>query len=81
MKCRRCDGTGREADWLAIGATMRARREKLGLSLRGVCRAVGLTPAYLSDMERGRRAWRGPKARKVAAYLKRRMPSGRHQPA
>jgi transcriptional regulator with XRE-family HTH domain len=71
VRCRRCNGSGVEADWLAIGKDMRKLRERLGISLRATCRAVGVTAAYLSDMERGRRAWRGPKALKVAAYLKR----------
>lgn len=69
--CTRCNGSGIEADWLNIGAGMRARREKLGIGLNSLARQLGLTPAYLSDMERGRRAWRGPKALKVAKFLDR----------
>ena len=74
--CHRCNGTGEEADWLSIGAGMRKRREALGIGLNSLARQLDLTPAYLSDMELGRRAWRGPKALKVAAFLER-MERGR----
>lgn len=69
--CKRCNGSGVEADWLNIGAGMRAKREALGIGLNDLARKAGVSAAYLSDCELGRRAWRGPKALKVAAYLER----------
>jgi len=37
------------------GAELRRIREDHGNSLRGVAKLVGISPMYLSDMERGRR--------------------------
>ena len=34
---------------------MAERRRAVGVSLRGVARSAGLSPAHLSDIERGRR--------------------------
>ena len=36
-----------------FGAYIRARREDLGLSVRGLAGKLGITPAYLSDIENG----------------------------
>lgn len=38
-----------------LGSKMRDYRKKHGCSLRAVARGMGVTPAYLSDVERGRR--------------------------
>lgn len=37
---------------------MRMRREQLRLSVREVARRMLLSPAYVSDLELGRRRWR-----------------------
>ncbi|KKM06149.1 hypothetical protein LCGC14_1746850 [marine sediment metagenome] len=66
-KCHRCGGTGREPDWRGIGLRARRERESRCVSLRQMAKRVGVSPAYLSDLECANRSWQGPKAR---AYLK-----------
>jgi len=55
--CHRCAGTGFEPDHAAVGREYRSRREKLGWSLRSAGERIGVSAAYLSDLERGNRAW------------------------
>lgn len=56
--CSRCGGTGVEIDDQATGSKLRADRQRLaGLTLREVARRMGLSAAYLSDLELGRRRW------------------------
>jgi transcriptional regulator with XRE-family HTH domain len=43
-----------------LGAEMRKRRERAGLSLRNMAKRCGWSPPYVSDLELGRRRW-GPK--------------------
>ena len=66
-ECRRCGGTGRERDWRGLGLQARKEREGRCVSLRQMAKRVGVSPAYLSDLECANRSWLGPKAR---AYLK-----------
>lgn len=40
---------------LSFGSFVRARRESLGKSLRGVAGEIDMAPAYLSDIEKGNR--------------------------
>ena len=69
--CRRCAGTGYEVDHSAVGQEYRARRERLGHSLRTVASTVGVSVAYLSDLERGHRAWNANITERVnAAYAR-----------
>jgi len=56
--CSRCGGTGLEVDDREIGAEMRQAREHADLSLREMSRRLLLSPAYVSDLELGRRRWR-----------------------
>lgn len=56
--CHECGGCGTECDPSAIGALLRNEREIGRISLREVAKQMGYTPAYLSDLEHGRRAWR-----------------------
>lgn len=51
--CPYCEGKGKR--WAVKAETLRARREGLGLSLREVARRASLSPAYVSDVERGNR--------------------------
>jgi len=39
-----------------FGAYVKARREALGRSVRGLAAELGMTPAYLSDIEKGNRS-------------------------
>lgn len=52
--CKFCKGTGFEPD----AETLRKKREEAGLPLRRVADAMGISAAYLSNLENGRRAWR-----------------------
>lgn len=68
--CHRCGGTGNEptpTDLFKLGRAARVRRMERKLKLREAARRIDATAAYLCDLEYGRRAWGGKKAR---AYLK-----------
>lgn len=39
----------------SFGGYIKARREVLGKSIRGLARELGMTPVYLSDIEKGNR--------------------------
>lgn len=53
VKCEKCHGTGRikSVDFKAL----RKVREDLNISLRQMALKIGITPPYLSDIERGNR--------------------------
>ena len=69
--CQRCAGTGFEPDNHALGARHKAEREALGLSLRAAGVLVGVSAAYLSDLERGNRTWNTSISKRVhEAYEK-----------
>ena len=55
--CRRCRGSGKEIDQKALGVYMRKRRLKAKISLRDMGDRLGVSHAYIWDMETGRRAW------------------------
>lgn len=55
--CRRCGGSGRELDPRAIGEQMRKLRLASKKSLREVASTMRISPPYLSDLERGNRAF------------------------
>jgi len=55
--CSRCHGTGLEIDPVAVGAAMRAKRIAAKHSLRSVAGFMGFSAAYISDLERGNRAF------------------------
>lgn len=55
--CSRCSGTGIELDPRAVGADMRALRERAGKTLRAVADAMNLSAPYISDLERGNRSF------------------------
>lgn len=65
MRCEHCYGTGQAPDWKRLGKELRAHRVAAGVSLRAAARSAGMSPAHLSDMERGKRSMGGPKARSV----------------
>jgi predicted transcriptional regulator len=49
--------TVEEVDNIKTGASFRKERLKAGVSLREVARQMGISAAYLSDLERGNRNW------------------------
>lgn len=59
--------TREEIDNLATGCHAREVGTDLQLGIREMARMSKMVPSYISDLEHGRRAWRG---RKAADYLK-----------
>lgn len=57
MECPRCHGKGTVEDDRVVGAYMRNLRKGIPMTLRGMARQLGFSPAYLSDLELGRRRW------------------------
>jgi transcriptional regulator with XRE-family HTH domain len=51
--CEKCGGSGR----MPIPSSLRKDRIKSGKSLRHVADLMGISAAYLSDLELGRRGW------------------------
>ena len=47
----------KQPDHVATGENARKFRKEQGLSLKRVADRMGITSAYLSDLERGRRNW------------------------
>lgn len=68
-KCVACSGTGRVPNPIATGVQMRQRRERAGVGLRELSRKLGVSAAYLSDLELGRRGWRNLKLLKAYEAL------------
>lgn len=54
-------------DKLNFGQFLENRRKKLGLTLRGLAGELDIAPAYLSDIEKGRR---NPSDEKLKAIIK-----------
>ena len=44
-------------DWPKVGGLIRDRREEASVSLRKLARLMHVSPAHLSDMERGLKSW------------------------
>jgi transcriptional regulator with XRE-family HTH domain len=68
--CRCCDGSGKEIDHKAMGKQLRAEREKLDMSLTYVAGRIGISKAYLHDLESGKRYWTDAKLSSYRAVLK-----------
>jgi DNA-binding XRE family transcriptional regulator len=62
--CSRCDGHG-----FLPSAGMRRCRQRAGLQQGEVAGLMGISRAYLSDLERGRRDWDWRLVKKYAAAL------------
>jgi transcriptional regulator with XRE-family HTH domain len=58
QKCRCCEGSGKELDHKSIGPMMKQRRLKAGLTQGEVALRMGISGAYVCDLERGTRNWR-----------------------
>jgi DNA-binding XRE family transcriptional regulator len=71
LECPRCGGSGRIANPAATGDLFRRARTKMGLTLREAARRMGISAAYLSDLERGNRAWTLKVQTKMGKLLKR----------
>lgn len=54
-RCPTCKGVGRITDRAAVAADLRVARRDIGVSLRTMAGNLGITPTYLSDLERGNR--------------------------
>jgi Ribonuclease G/E len=54
-RCPRCGGRGRVRR--VNPAALRSDRERRGLSVREIARRCGVSAAFVSDVERGHRAW------------------------
>jgi transcriptional regulator with XRE-family HTH domain len=65
MICPKCGGTGQMVD----PGDMRRLRLASGKSLREVADQMGISPAYLSDLERGNRQWNGDLAGRFLAAV------------
>lgn len=55
QKCEKCNGTGMVISPQAIGRELRERRNASGLTLRRAAELMGISAAFLSDCELGRR--------------------------
>jgi ribosome-binding protein aMBF1 (putative translation factor) len=80
LECPRCGGSGRIANPAATGAMVRGAREKMGLTLREAARRMGISAAYLSDLERGNRAWTLKAQARLNKWLRPATPSERADP-
>lgn len=68
-ECAKCGGTGKVPDEKKVGRSIMRKRLRSGVSLRKTAKHLGISPAYLSDIEKGRRALNGPKARLVVEHF------------
>jgi hypothetical protein len=56
-KCSRCRGTGFEPNQKEAGLWFRTLRIASGMSLRRVAKLAGISPSFLSNLEKGNRKW------------------------
>lgn len=70
LVCPRCGGSGRVPDERLVGQQMREKRLASWLTLREMARRLALSPAYVSDLELGRRRW----TPKILARYQRALP-------
>lgn len=59
ITCPTCNGSGRVPDPKAKGREMAARRKQARVTLREVAAHMGFSVGYVSDLEHGRKKWRG----------------------
>ena len=55
--CHCCDGSGSETSQVAIGHTMRCLRLKKLIGLRVMADRMGISHAFLTLLEQGKRNW------------------------
>ena len=56
-RCPHCLGAGSVIDQRGLGKLLRERRTLFGYTQTAVADAIGISKAYLSDLENGRRDW------------------------
>lgn len=59
-KCKCCDGTGQEVDDTYTGNQMRQLRLAAKMAQKEMAARLGVSGAYLSDLEHGYRHWNIP---------------------
>lgn len=64
--CPTCNGSGTIRDERAFGRLMQARRMAAKATLGKVAKRMELSVGYISDLEHGRKRWRGGL---IAAYV------------
>jgi predicted transcriptional regulator len=57
IDCPKCSGTGKIKDNASVAEEVKRFREKHSLTLTEVAKEMGLTKAYISDLEHARRTW------------------------
>lgn len=55
--CPHCEGTGRVPDWAAIGKLWRKSRRDRDLTQGQIAKALGVSVAYISMLEKGKKPW------------------------
>lgn len=69
MTCPKCDGSGSVLEPKLTGEAMRAFREERDVSVTGVAAELGLSKAYVSDLELGRRGWTTERVRRYKSAV------------
>lgn len=57
INCPKCKGTGEIENPFYIGQKFKAERIKRDVGLRELARRMGYSPAYISELEHGKKAW------------------------
>lgn len=68
--CKYCDGTGKQISQKALGESLRSEREATGISVRTMACWLNISAPYLSDLERGNRAWHTERINKYRSIVK-----------
>lgn len=69
MKLPTVEVRSKEINHAECGKLIRAKREKLGMSLRRLAKEMGVTAPFLSDLELGRRNWKVERFNKAVEVL------------
>lgn len=64
-----------EVNHVSLGHDLLAEREMAGLSQKEVAYAMGITPTYVCDLEKGKRPWRAALVAKYLAAIHGRTPA------
>lgn len=69
-QCPLCGGSGEVHEDREIGAALQKERIDSGISLRTLGGRLGLSAAYLSDLEHGKRRWNADRVSRFREGLK-----------